>query len=374
MNNKFLIAFSICFLSFTSISQQLERMVLENWVDGKWENRMQELPFYNEEGRLIRKEIAHWNSSTDQWEDQKKTEYNHDKNGVLLSREIFKWNSEFSIWKATQRASFSINDQNKPSNVLTEAQDENGWFNQSVDEYEYDANGNLIKRKLSRWDKVSLSWIPYRKFDYRIESDKTAGYTIYFWDNNLSDWRPYKNATYHYVSEDFLDHIVFESWIDGEWQNHSVRKNFRDEEGVLSVMEVDLFENESSSWEKSSHVDYDLTDFGKISNTVSKKWQSEASSWENLQRSMYYYSKDGVMLSEWEETSRDMELFPNPAKESLTIRSLPKGTLTIVDALGKIVLQAENSEDEMQLDVSKWEMGVYSVRVDGNEVQQFVKQ
>jgi hypothetical protein len=137
-------------------------------------------------------------------------------------------------------------------------------------------------------------------------------------------------------------------------------------------MEMDLFENES--WEKSSHADYELTDFGKISNTTSKKWQSGASNWENLQRSTYYYSKDGVMMSEWMEITKDMELFPNPAVESLTIRSLPKGTLTILDALGKMVLQTENSDDEMQLDVSKWEMGVYSVRINGNEVQQFVKQ
>ena len=107
---------------------------------------MQELPFYNEEGRLIRKEIAHWNSSSNQWEDQRKTEYQRDENGNLLSREIFKWNPELSTWKANQRASFSINDQNKPSNVLTEIRDENGWYNQSVDEYEYDANGDVIKR------------------------------------------------------------------------------------------------------------------------------------------------------------------------------------------------------------------------------------
>ena len=80
------------------------------------------------------------------------------------------------------------------------------------------------------------------------------------------------------------------------------------------------------------------------------------------------------MMSEWMEITKDMELFPNPAVESLTIRSLPKGTLTILDALGKMVLQTENSDDEMQLDVSKWEMGVYSVRINGNEVQQFVKQ
>jgi Mg2+/Co2+ transporter CorC len=68
-------------------------------------------------------------------------------------------------------------------------------------------------------------------------------------------------------------------------------------------------------------------------------------------------------------------LFPNPAMESATIRSIPVGTITIIDALGKIVFHTEDNKDEtMQLDVSKWEIGVYSVRVDGSEIQKFAKQ
>jgi hypothetical protein len=196
MNARFLIAFSLCFVSFTSISQQLKKMILENWKDGAWENRMQELPFFDEEGRMIRKEISHWSSSLNDWEDQTKTEYKRDDNGVLLCKETFKWNADISSWQISQRSSFSINDQDKPSSVLTEAKDENGWYNQMVDEYEYDLNGGLVKKQLSRWDKVSLSWVLYSKYDYVIEADKTAGYTIYFWDNNLNEWQSYKKATY----------------------------------------------------------------------------------------------------------------------------------------------------------------------------------
>lgn len=374
MSYKVLIAISFCYISLTAVSQQLEKMILENWENGAWENRMRELPLYDNDGRLLKKEIAHWNASSEEWEDQTKTELARDENGILLFKETFKWIPELSAWQPSLKASYTVNDQNKPSYVLTEAYDENGWYNKSVDEYEYDASGNLVKKLLSRWDKAALAWTPYRKFDYRFEEDQMAGYSIYFWDNKMKEWQSYKRATYQYTEKEAIDHILYESWIDGVWKNHSIRRNIRDDEGALSVMEVEIFKQGLGIWQNLSHVDYVLTDFGKTSTSVFKKWQAEASNWENLQRFNYYYSEDGEMISEWTDSGKEMELFPNPAVERLTIRSLPKGTLTIVDALGKVVVQSENTENELQLDVSKWEIGIYSVRVDDKEVQQFVKQ
>ena len=374
MNIKSIVAVLVCFVSFSAISQQLNRMLLENWKDGAWENRMQQLPFYDEEGRLKKQEIAHWNAELGVWEDQTKTEFNRDENGILLTRETYKWSQDESKWNGTIRASYTINEINKPSSVLTEVQDESGWYNQSIDEYAYDANGNLVERIRQRWDKHAISWILDRKFTYEIESDRTAGYTICFWDNQLGEWEPYKKSDYQYTQDKTLDQIIFDTWIDGEWKQHSVRKNIRDEKGVINSMEVDLFEEKTTLIQKYSHVDYQMTDFGKISESISKKWKSELANWENLQRSTYYYSKDGEMLEDFTEPNKTLEIFPNPAVESLTIHSLPKGTMTILDAMGKIVFEGVNNEEEIQLDVSKWEIGVYTVQVNGKDIEKFVKQ
>ncbi len=349
-------------------------MVLENWSNGAWENRMQQLPSYDEDGRLVKNEIAHWNTVLKVWEDQTKTVFNRDEDGILLSRETFKWLQDQSIWQATIRASFTINDEKKPSSVLNEVRNELGWYNRSIDEYKYDENGNLIERRSERWDKQLTSWVPERKFNYTIESDRTAGYTIYFWDKKAGEWQAYKKASYHYAKGEIIDHISYDSWIDGSWKEYSIRRNFHDEEGFVNTMEVDKFDLASETWLKASHVEYELMDFGKISESISKKWNAESDSWDNLQRSVYSYSKDGEMIKEWSKENNTMELFPNPVMESLTIRSLPVGRITILDALGKIVFRTENTEEAMQVDVSKWEIGVYSVQVDGSEIQKFVKQ
>ncbi|MFK7783803.1 MAG: T9SS type A sorting domain-containing protein [Crocinitomicaceae bacterium] len=371
MYYRFLLPLFLIFISFTAFSQQLEKMILEDWKDGAWVNRMQELPFYDEEGRLIKKEIAHWNPSLTAWEERTKTEFERAEDGVLVSKETYKWDTELSNWFPSLKASYTVNTQNRPTYVLTETHDGDGWENQSVDEFEYDTKGRLKKKQLSRWNTSTQSWAVYRKYEYQMESDRKTGYTIYFWDNKVAEWQLYKRAVYQYDSNESVEYIEFDTWIDGKWKKHSIRKNVLDDEGALSAIDVDIFDHESEVWEESTHVDYELTDFGKLSTSTSKKRQSEG--WKNLQRSTYYYSEDGAMISEW-RTAIEMELFPNPALERLTIRSLPIGKLTVLDALGKVVLQSENTDQEMQLDISGWEMGTYSVLVDGNEVRQFVKQ
>ena len=55
------------------------------------------------------------------------------------------------------------------------------------------------------------------------------------------------------------------------------------------------------------------------------------------------------------------KIFPNPAKENITIKSIDGslGNLTITDALGKIVLEKQVQENETSIDVEGFAPGVY---------------
>lgn len=348
-------------------------MLLENWSNGAWENTMQQLPSYDEKGRLIKNEIAYWNTELNLWEAKTKTIFNRDIDGNLLSRETLKWMPDQGIWQASIRANYTNNEFKKPSTVLNEVFDGNVWSNQSIEDLKYNGNGKMTEKLTERWNKQLLSWVPDRKFIYSIESDRTAGYIIYFWDNNLAQWQPHKKAKNVYV-DDAIDCILFDTWIDDAWEAQSIRKNTYDKEGALSELQVDDFETSTETWSKSSHVDFELTDFGKIAQSIHKKWNTESGNWENLQRSSYTYSKTGEMIEDWMDNNKQVELFPNPATETLTIRSLPKGKITVHDALGKVVFESDNTEPELKLDVTKWEIGVYTVQVNGNETEKFVKQ
>lgn len=370
---KSLLVSIVSLLTFSAFSQQLNKMLLENWTNGSWENKMQQRSIYDEQGRLEITEIAHWNATLQVWEDQTKTIFSRDESGHLLKRETLKWMPDQVIWTESHRVSYVLNEFKKPSEALGESFEGNKWTNQSREQSKYDNSGRLVEKQTERWDKVASSWIFDKKYIYATEKEQVTGYTIYFWDTKVAEWHPYKKAEYIYDGNT-LDHILYDSWLDGSWKAQTIRRNLRDNRGGLNATEVDQFDLETETWLNYSHVDFTLTDFGKIAQTTNKKWNLETSIWENQQRSTYTYSDDGVMIEEWIDEQKQVELFPNPATEKFTIRSLPVGKITVFDALGKIVFQAENENHEMQLDVTNWEIGTYTIDVNGSQVEKFVKQ
>lgn len=68
-----------------------------------------------------------------------------------------------------------------------------------------------------------------------------------------------------------------------------------------------------------------------------------------------------------EQTTAAFYMFPNPAKESVTINNLTIGSkLQLVDMTGKIVLESSVSASEMTLDLNTVNNGIYFVHIHNN--------
>lgn len=65
------------------------------------------------------------------------------------------------------------------------------------------------------------------------------------------------------------------------------------------------------------------------------------------------------------------KIFPNPAKENLTIQSIggSLGNLTITDALGKIVLEKQVHENETSIDIQSLAPGIYMIFNDKGDLK-----
>lgn len=375
MPTKFLVFSLFVFSTWYVSSQQLQGLLLENWVDGAWENRMEQLPFYSEDGRLLKSEIAHWNQQKQVWEKKTKTEFKRDENGNLVRKELSDWSEETESWIEAKRTNYTLNAFDKPITVFNEVRTEFGWENQSIEESIYDENGKLIEKIIQRWHNDQVAWIYDRKFIYEFNVMQVQGYSIFTWDKLNSRWQPYSKATYLYGEDNSLQSINYQMWQAENWMDHSVRRNKKFDEGFLQLMEVEQFDPKSESWKNASRVEYSMTDFEKRDQAISKRWNEAEGTWVNLQRSTYTYSKDGQMMEDWLEENVTVTLFPNPTTDKIVLQSLPTGTITILDAQGKIIQTITNNQlASCELDVSKWENGFYSVRVKDREVKQFVKQ
>jgi hypothetical protein len=63
-------------------------------------------------------------------------------------------------------------------------------------------------------------------------------------------------------------------------------------------------------------------------------------------------------------------LYPNPASGSFSIRACDNASLYLYDASGKELMHIDNYQAESVLDISKFPVGIYPLRiVRGNDIQ-----
>ena len=74
--------------------------------------------------------------------------------------------------------------------------------------------------------------------------------------------------------------------------------------------------------------------------------------------------------------NNDINIYPNPAQNSITISGKQLAEIQITDMLGNILIKNEELKMKngiMQIDISNLQSGVYFLRV-GNAMQKFIKE
>jgi hypothetical protein len=94
----------------------------------------------------------------------------------------------------------------------------------------------------------------------------------------------------------------------------------------------------------------------------------------NMQTAMtspVYTMACGVGIGETiAEGKNEIELYPNPARTQITIKGLERGMLLeVLDLTGRMVHTEKVTTEQMQLNVAKWQTGLYLVRVGGTTLR-----
>ncbi|MFM2196387.1 MAG: Secretion system C-terminal sorting domain, partial [Bacteroidota bacterium] len=93
----------------------------------------------------------------------------------------------------------------------------------------------------------------------------------------------------------------------------------------------------------------------------------------NMQTAMtspVYTMACGVDVNETEEGKNEIQLYPNPARTQITIKGLEKGmALEVLDLTGRVIHTEKVTTEQMQLNIAKWQTGVYLVRVGGTTLR-----
>ena len=74
-----------------------------------------------------------------------------------------------------------------------------------------------------------------------------------------------------------------------------------------------------------------------------------------------------VTVSSVNDSEAEQQVYPNPTTGMVTVKAAGMSRLTVLNALGQVVMDAEAESDEVSLDLSSYQVGLYLIRVETAE-------
>ena len=305
-----------------------DRVVM--WMESDGEFGMKSEFTYNENGWLS--EEHEFELMEGVWEPFGRYTYEYDADGHMVLSEGYELQEE---WLPTDRMTWEYED-GKLINDIYYYHGETDWLPLTRNDYTYNANGLCQQQLQSHWEG---EWTETYKIEYEYDE---AG---------------------HRVMETSSTHLDLEDWL----YTYRMRYSY-DANGNVSGSE-DYYYNETD-WELESTMAYyyDLIVPVETTAGIMMVWDEELPIHNKLLRwqtraygdeytSTFYYS-DCVSLNENPENQ--LQLWPNPASETIHIDGLDASEVQVYNALGQLMKRVQGSNE---INVSSLAEGIYMLRI-----------
>ena len=345
---------------------------------------VQSQPFLNESSTF-----QLWQSASNDWKNSFKTEtsfignkqnyelnYNWSNNSwVLNTRNSYTFNSSgyettMEKWANNSYTNISKNIYENNSSGLLETHTyqqwvNNQWRNNSKYTYEYDANNNNINYINYDWDTINNVWENSSKtinaFDCNNNKTQTENFS---W--NGTNWENFTMSTLNYDANNKLQSIVSEVFYNSTWNYSSMQTySYNNSGNIESVLNQNFGQN---GWYNQNQYEYFYDSNLNLEELSIKKWNSTSSTFENNYRYIYTYIQ-GVAGIDKNENELEINVFPNPASESITLITPfvnKELTLNIIDIEGKTIASTTTNNGCFEIKIGTLKKGSYIYSIIGN--------
>ncbi len=382
--------------------------IRENWSGGTWVNNTKYSYDYDANGNVLIIHYDVWNGSV--WNVTGKIEYagynaQHKYtseiafimsggNWVYLSKNVFQyyapgnylpqftesytWNTSLAIWDSLERFYYTYNQDSL--GTRTRLIPHLGvWEQESKEVYTFSTTPFLRTEYLTQiWDTIPPTtnvWANDKRINYtytatdKIEKTNTDKYTAGSWNNE-------SRSQYVYNGNDQISEYYDESF-SGSWNNNT-RKTFL--YTGTNLTEENQFVGLGTAWLQTKKLSY-LFDINNL-NTFRQIDTFNGAAFYPNNRDFYYYNSFTVNTNDVLNDIHDCDLYPNPARETITLRlnsgKLLQASIRIVDILGKcrvvITQPFFSGSNTIQIPFSSLPVGNYFLQItDAEKGAQLVK-
>lgn len=150
----------------------------------------------------------------------------------------------------------------------------------------------------------------------------------------------------------------------------SIRGKYED--GTFSDP-IDFYLGDFTNGNTTIIEDWTIVDLSSLNDVVGLEFQLAAlDTW-----TPYYFCLDNLIYENTigvEETKNaNFSVFPNPTQSNFTIQHVSNATITVADFTGKRILRFSNYSENIPIDISHLEAGVYFVLIEENAKKEITK-
>jgi hypothetical protein len=265
----------------------------ENWMErGDWINSFQVI--YTYEGNLKTEEILQdWDTDIDDWINTTLNQFEYDEQGNKIEWIWKKWGTSSEAWINFIHYEYEYDASTNLIHTRSKMWDaSNGiWFFSSNSIYTYN-NDNLLAEKIFQsYNSNDSVWVNSNRTIYSYVSGSESYNESHFWDQANSSWIPDRRTELTYDDNDNLTEILNLKWdnLHVEWDNHSRSVNLFNQQGENSESLSQTWNNDSTDWQNKSMSNYEYNEQGERVTYIYKNWILPNHEWENHSKFRYVF-------------------------------------------------------------------------------------
>ena len=165
------------------------------------------------------------------------------------------------------------------------------WQNTRLDTLSYDPKGILINKIENLWSPARNSWYRKVQHNYIINTDGSVKKDItQVWDSINNVWQNSVQTVNAYVAPNRLDTALTQEWVNGAWQNKTIKIYRCDNKGFL-VKQIEYKWNSKSAWEQTVMFEFTNSTTGSLQEWVDFQWDSVKQDWKKQGKNTLLYNE-----------------------------------------------------------------------------------
>lgn len=327
---------------------------IQKWMNDEWKNYQLKTYTYNNDNDTLTFLNQNWANET--WLNYGITTYSYDSDRNLLTEFYQYWHN--NSWEDVYLYTNTYDSSGNLKTYLQQYYEDDLWINQLYNTYSYDENGNKVSELWQEW--ATNDWENWIKITYTYDNNGNNLAILYQGWSSDEIWKNSYHSEYTYDISNNCVMEIHKDWVNDEWLfDYKLEYEFL--QGKINAL---VYEWDGEGWTESAQSEViNIYMDGAI---IFAYWVS------NLE--LFYSDITGIQEPFEKLKKSPLVLYPNPAKEQLTIEinnNAGNYKLELFNQTGQMVKSLDcssNSNSTMNLSVGDMPPGLYFLKAtDGNQ-------